>query len=178
MATTNSKARCITCGKENSTVRCDGCSHPFCYNHMESHRQELSKQLDNIEVTRDLLQQTLIEQTEEPQTHALIKQIDEWERDSIDKIRRTADNARRILLRHTTKQLKTLDIKLDQISNQLRKSRLEHDFIEPDLRQWNEKLIQLKEELNNPSYMKVIYESIPLINKVSVDISSKYLSNN
>ncbi|CAF1550279.1 unnamed protein product, partial [Adineta steineri] len=66
MATVASKARCVTCGKEKSTVRCDGCSQPFCYNHLVDHRQELNKQLDEIEVSRDLFRQTLTEQSAKP----------------------------------------------------------------------------------------------------------------
>lgn len=171
MATINGKARCTTCGKEKSTVRCDGCSHPFCYNHLENHRQELSKQLDDIEVSRDLFQQILLEQIATPQTHILIKQIDEWEHDAIDKIRRTADDARRLLLKYTAKHCITMDMNLEKLSNQLRKGRQENDFFETDLRQWDEQLKQLGEELKNPPHIQVIHESIPLVNKVSVNIT-------
>jgi chromosome segregation ATPase len=174
MAKATGKARCITCDKEKSTVRCDGCSQPFCYNHLVNHRQELSKQLDEIEVMSDLFRQTLLEHTEAPEKHACIKQIDEWERDSIEKIRETAEEARQILLKHTTRHFTQMEHSLNKLSNQFRDVRQEDDFFETDLRQWTEQLIRLREELHNPSIIKVKYESIPLVNKVSVDVLRKY----
>jgi len=174
MATTHGKARCITCEKSKSTVRCDGCSQPFCYNHLGNHRQELGKQLDEIEVTRDLLRQTLIEVVAAPQKHAFIKQIDEWERESIEKIRQTAEEARKLLLKYTAKHFIEIEYNLNTLSNQLRESRHEDNFFETDLQQWNEQLILLKEELNNPSTIKVRHESTPLVNKVSVDVFGEY----
>ena len=95
MSTTTGKGRCITCGKEKSSVRCEGCLELFCYNHLTDHRQELSKQLDEIEIDRDLFRQTLTEQTNK---HPLIKQINKWEEDSIRIIRQTANQWKQLLI--------------------------------------------------------------------------------
>jgi hypothetical protein len=73
MASGTGKARCVTCDKEKSAVRCEGCLQAFCYDHLTDHRQELSRQFDEIEVNRDLFRQTLTEQENDPQKHALIK---------------------------------------------------------------------------------------------------------
>ena len=83
MATANSKARCVICGKEKATLICGGCSQDFCYKHLGDHRQELSKELDDIEVTRDLFRQTFNEQISDPEKHSIIKQINTWERFSL-----------------------------------------------------------------------------------------------
>ena len=72
MAIATGKARCNMCSKEKSTVRCEGYLQIFCFNHLISHRQELSKQLDEIEVNRDLFRQTLNEQINDGQKHFLI----------------------------------------------------------------------------------------------------------
>jgi len=85
---------CVRCDKEKAILRCGRCSQDFCYNHFVNHRQELNEQMEEIEVIR----QTLTEQSAEPRKHALIKQVDKWERDSINKIRQTADKARQLLL--------------------------------------------------------------------------------
>ncbi len=76
-----------TCGKEKATLKCGECLQDFCYNHSTEHRNELSKQFEDIETTRELLRQTLTEPIMKPQTHVLIQQIDQWERNSIMKIR-------------------------------------------------------------------------------------------
>jgi hypothetical protein len=62
-AATPSRSRCVTCGKDNKVTLC---LQEFCYNHLTEHRQELSKQLNEIEVARDLFRQTLTQQTAEP----------------------------------------------------------------------------------------------------------------
>jgi hypothetical protein len=94
MSTADSKTLCTTCGKAKTIFKCGGCQQDFCYNHSTDHRQELSQQLDSIEVSRDLFRQRLTEQTHKPQ------HIDKWERDSIEKIRRVAEEARQELLKY------------------------------------------------------------------------------
>ncbi|CAF4214557.1 unnamed protein product [Adineta steineri] len=172
MTTITAKPQCITCGKEKSTVRCDGCSQPFCYNHLIEHRQELSKQLDEIEVSRDLFRQTLTEQSTKPENQTLVKQIDEWEQDSIDKIRQTASEARKLLLKHTSKYLTEIETKLNILTKQLRESRAENDFIEADLQRWNRQLTQMYNELDKPSTIRIQHSSTPLINTIHASVSS------
>ncbi|CAF4194042.1 unnamed protein product, partial [Adineta steineri] len=171
MATVASKAQCVTCGKEKSTVRCDGCSQPFCYNHLVDHRQELDKQLDEIEVSRDLFRQTLTEQSAKPENLTLIKQIDEWEQDSIDKIRQTANEARQTILQHSTKYLTDLETKLNTLTKELRESRAENDFVEADLQRWNTQLTEMNNELDKPSTISIQHGSTPLISTIHVNAS-------
>ena len=151
MATALGKNRCITCGKDKATMRCGGWLQEFCLKHMPDHRQELSKQLDEVEVTRDVFRQTLTEKTTDPQKHILIQQINNWERDSIKAVRRTAEETRQKILQQFTKQIKQIEIRLDKLNNQLRESREEDDFYETDLRHWNTELTQLAQELSKPS---------------------------
>ena len=46
----SSRSRCTLCGKENATTRCVGYSQEFCFKYDVEHRQESSKQLDQIEL--------------------------------------------------------------------------------------------------------------------------------
>ena len=105
MATTNGKTRCVICDKEKATLRCGGCLQEFCYKHLGDHRQNLNKQLDEIEVNRDLLRQTINEQTANPKINSLIEQIDKWEEDSIRKIQQTLPryNTFHTLISHRTR---------------------------------------------------------------------------
>jgi len=172
MATTTSKSRCATCGKENAILKCGGCSQDFCYNHFGNHRQQLNSQLEEVEINRDLFRQTLSEQTSNPQKHLLIQQIDRWERDSISQIQQTAEEARQIIFQHTTGHMKQVEVKLDQLTSELRKSREENDFVETDLRAWIERLTQLTNELNRPSNISLRYDSKPFVSKIYVDITT------
>jgi len=172
MATTNGKARCVTCTKEKGAVRCEGCHQIFCRTHLTEHCQQLSQQLDELEVNRDLFRQTLNEQINDPQKHFLIKQINKWEYDSIEKIQQTAKECRQILLEHTTEHFNTIEINLTKLTDQLRKIRQENDFNEIDIERLQKKLTQLSEQLNNPSNVSIQQDSKSFINKISVVISS------
>jgi hypothetical protein len=173
MATATSKTRCVICGKERATLRCGGCLEEFCTKHLEEHQQELNKQLDKIEVNRDLFRQSLTEQIEKPSNHTLIQQIDQWEHDSIKKIQQTADEARQILLRNTREYIHPVEIKLNKLTNELRQCREENDFNEINLRQFQEELKQLTKELNKPSHISIREDSKPFISKISIDVSGK-----
>jgi hypothetical protein len=86
MTTVPGRTRCIKCGKERATLQCRGYLRDFCYNDFENHRQELSEQLDEVEVNRDHFQQSLSDQTAQPQKRLLIQQINKWEQNSIQTI--------------------------------------------------------------------------------------------
>ena len=172
MATVAGRNRCVKCGKDKATLRCGGCLQEFCFNHSTDHRQELSKQLDEIEVSRDLFRQTLTEQTADRQKHALIQQIDEWERHSIRTIQQTAEETRKKLLKHVAEKTVEIESELDTLTKQLQQSREENDFFETDLKDWSEDLTRLTKELAKPSNISVRQDTTALIYKINVDITS------
>lgn len=170
MAKGNDKTRCVTCGKEKAAFKCRGCLQDFCYNHTIDHHEELRRQLEEIEVDRDLFQQALTEQTVNPQKHPLILQIDKWERDSINKIRQSAAEARETLLQYPNGHMKHIEVKLNRLTDQLRQSREEDDFFETDLCRWKEELTRLAEELAKPLNINLRHHTIPLVTKIFVDV--------
>ncbi|CAF0842481.1 unnamed protein product [Rotaria sordida] len=172
MSQASGRTICITCGKEKATFRCGGCSQEFCFNHLGDHKQELSKQFDEVELNRDLFRQTLTDQTDKPQKHPLIQQIDTWERDSINKIRQKAEEARQVVLTHINESIRQIESRLNQLTDQLRQSREENDFFETDLQRWNDDLTQLKEELTKPSNINLRQDATPLITRISIDVTS------
>jgi hypothetical protein len=173
MATATGKGRCITCGKEKRAVRCEGCSQLFCFDHLPDHRLELSAQLDDIEVHRDIFRQTLNEQTTNPKKHSLIKQIDQWEEDSIRKIQQTAKECRKQILRHSSEHIKNTEMNLVRLTDQMRQTRQENDFNEIDLHEFRQKLTQLVEELDKPKNISIQQNSSSLVDKICVVISSR-----
>jgi hypothetical protein len=173
MATGISKVHCVKCGKQRSTSKCAGCSQDFCYNHLTDHRQELSEQLDEIEMNRDLFRQTLNEQTNNPEQHLLIKEIDHWEIHSIKIIKQTANECRDLLFEHTTKPINQIEINLAKLTNEMRDIRKENDFNEIDLDQLKYKLTQLGKELEKPANVSLQEKSASLINKICIVVSSR-----
>ena len=177
MATVTGKTRCITCGKDKATSKCSGCLQDYCLNHLIEHRKQLSKQLDEIEVTRDSFQQTIIEQKTGSQKHPLIQQINQWEQDSVEKIRQTAEEARKTILSGINMNSAEIEEKLNVLTDQLKSSRIEDDITENDLQIWKEELQQLTEQLTKPSNIVLQDSETPLITGLIAETISKIHQN-
>ena len=168
MAEATGKGRCVICEKEKSAVRCEGCLQIFCRVHLNDHSQQLNKELDEIEMNRDLFRQTLNEQTNNPQKHPLIQRIDQWEVNSIKTIQRTAKECKEKLLQHTDEHFQQVEINLNKLTNQLRETRQENDFNEMDLKKLKKKLRELEAQLDQMPNVSIQEESTSFIRKISV----------
>lgn len=169
MAAASGRNQCFTCRKERTAYKCEGCSKFFCFNHLHEHRQQLSKELDEIVINCDLTRQTILEQKNEPQKHPLIREINQWEENAIQKIRQTAEEARRSILKGATMYHKQIEEKLNRLTDELRINRQEDDLTETDLLKWQGELAQLTEKLTKPSNVNVRYSSTPLISDIVVN---------
>ena len=175
MQTDFSKNQCASCGKGKAVTKCEGCLQSFCYNHFLDHREELSKQLDEVENNRDILRQKLIEQETEPQKYAstLIQQVDKWECNSIKIIQRTAEEARQIILKHTEEQTIQVESQLNQLTDQLRQYRQRNDFLESDLQKWKQELIKLSSQSTTLSNITIREDLTSPVTTIQVHIGGK-----
>ena len=173
MATANGKTQCSICGKETSTFNCGGCSQNFCRNDLTIHFQKLSQDLDEIENDYDQFRQKLNEQKDNPKKCQLIQQIDQWEDESINKIKQIANECRDRLINYTNKFVIKIENKLNDITKELKRIRQENEFNEIDLDQSKQKLNKLKEELDKSSNISIEQQSSTFINKIFL-INSKY----
>jgi hypothetical protein len=176
MATANGKAQCFICNKEKNTYICRGCSKEFCFSHLTEHRQTLNKQFDEIENDRNLFRQLLSEQKEDRKIRPLIQEIDQWEEDSIKKIKQTTKECKEILFEHTNKYIIEMEIKLTKLTEELKEIREEDEFNEIDLNQIKTKLTKLTKEFEQPADIYIRQDSSSFINKISVIVSSSKLS--
>ena len=172
MATSTVKrSLCKACNKAPSVFFCQGCQQDFCTSHAKEHRQELSKQLDTIILGHDQLKQNIAEFNAKSNQHPLMKEIDQWEMESIDKIRKAADDARKAL--STTADGCSTKIKeeLQHLTQELTTAQSEDNFIEIDLQEWTEKLKKLVMDLNTPTTIKIEQEknNTPFIEKIIVN---------
>ncbi|CAF1514243.1 unnamed protein product, partial [Adineta steineri] len=155
--------------KEKGGVRCEGCSRIFCINDFTNHRQELNQQLDEVTVTRDLSQQILINKKAEPQNNPWIEQINGWETKSINIIKEAAEQARQIIFKHSTTLYTQIEDKLNQLTDQLRQAQQENEFFETDINLWKRELTELKNELTQPSTVRIQHGSEPLVTNIIID---------
>ncbi|CAF3444428.1 unnamed protein product [Rotaria socialis] len=155
-STSSNKSRCATCGKNIGTFTCRGCSQDFCLSHAQEHRQLLGKQMDeDVILMHDQFQQCLNEQVKQPSLHPLMKEINEWEKQSIEKIQLAAQDARQKVLNIISKHTDNVIIALTSIKEQLSRARDDDDFFESDINEWKENLEKLKTDLNTPKAITI-----------------------
>jgi hypothetical protein len=167
-STEETKVLCVVCNKAKGIYKCEGCSRIFCPKHSIDHRNELNVQLEEVAVTHDLVQQTLTQQEEDPQKQPLIQKINQWEYQSIEKIRQTAEKARNEILKGPTQHTGQVKQKLQILSKELRQGREDNDFSEIDLRQWTQKLEELRKELVNPATISIQEDYTSLVTNIRI----------
>lgn len=172
-ATTIGKTFCVKCKRPKHTVRCEGCSQDLCFNHIIEHRNDLIEQLNRTEDQLKEFKNEMDEQRAEPHKHELMKRIDQWEHESIEKVRQMANETRQDLSVCVIKVIADLDTKWKQLIEQLNQYRHEEDFIDTDIQFLKEELERLKEMLKNPPDLKLNNESTSLINKIRLTMKRK-----
>ncbi|CAF4012359.1 unnamed protein product, partial [Adineta steineri] len=98
MAVASNKTLCFQCNKEKITFPCKGCSKEFCFTDLAEHQQILNEELNDIINDYDQFRQRINEQKQNPQNHSLIKQINQWETNSIEIIQQKAQQCRKIVI--------------------------------------------------------------------------------
>ena len=158
---TTQSNQCRICVNDKATCRCVGCSQDFCLTHLIEHRQELSKQLDQIEQERVLFQRNL-----------LSEQVDQWEKESIEKIKQTAQEIRQLLSAHMNENI--VRTKLDELTQQIKNTREQDNIIESDLQKWREELQQITQQWKKLSNIVIQQTETTLVKKIQVQFSGKY----
>ncbi|CAF4161746.1 unnamed protein product [Adineta steineri] len=168
----NNKTLCFTCKKEKITYPCEGCSQRFCFTDLADHKQLLNDELNRIINNYDEFKQTIHEQKQNPHHHSLIKQINQWETTSIEKIQQKAQKCRKIVISSLQTCINDIELKFHDLSKQIKQIHKEDEFNEINLNHLTSQLRKITEEFNNPSNMYIQQDSQSFINEISV-ISSK-----
>ncbi|UJR32368.1 hypothetical protein I4U23_019830 [Adineta vaga] len=153
------KNGCTTCGKMVGIFACRGCSENFCLSHTTDHREHLQNSMNEIIYNYEQLKRNLKGQTVEQYQISLIKQIDLWKQESIDKIHRLAEKIRQeleITVRHRTDDLQE---KLDQLQQQFDKAQRDGGFYENDLKEWTNILNRLQQTYVDNQTLKIKEDS-------------------
>jgi capsule polysaccharide export protein KpsE/RkpR len=143
------KPSCIACGKEVAILKCESCWKTGI-------NLELVGQ-DKVKV----------------QQHKLIQEVDDWECNAINRIRETAEEARRQILKHTTDRMSLVGGKLSKLSDQLQQHQQAGNFDPKTVSQCQAELAQLSQQMANPSSVTVRHVSTPLVTNIIVDIPGK-----
>ncbi|CAF2676313.1 unnamed protein product [Rotaria sp. Silwood2] len=176
MAFSSSKRTCSTgdgC-KQAAITTCDGCSQAFCSKHFTDHRNLLNDEMNKIITEHDVLKNSLTQQIKNPTYHPLIKQVNDWETQSIFKIQQRPKELRQELSNLTKNETNDFSQKLQYLATEINECREHGDFLELDLCRWKETLENLK--LNIFSSSVITIKSVnknPLIQNPAVNIMKK-----
>jgi hypothetical protein len=176
MASSSTRKQCANGNgcKHMAAALCEGCSQALCTKHFIDHRHFLGEEMNVIISEHDQFQHTLNQKTTNLESHPLITQIDEWEKESIVKIRRKAKELRQELLQLATVHLDELSKKLRHLSGKLKEGREEDSFVETDLRNWKKSLDNLKENLVSPSTFSISRQNRePLVQNICLNLIGK-----
>ncbi|CAF3524390.1 unnamed protein product, partial [Adineta steineri] len=169
MAVANNKTQCFTCNKEKITYSCEGCSKRFCFVDLAEHKQILNEELNHIINDFDEFKQRVNEQR---QNDSLIKQINQWETNSIEIIQQKAQEWRKFVIESSQTCIDEIEMKFNGLSEQIKQIHQENEFNEINLNYLKTELIEITEELNNSSNVSIQQDLQSFINQISI-ISSK-----
>ncbi|CAF3378729.1 unnamed protein product [Rotaria sp. Silwood1] len=171
MASSSTRKYCANANscKQTAAALCEGCSQALCTKHFIDHRRLLSEEMDVIISEYNQFQNIFNEQRTNFDLHPIIKKINEWEKESIDKIQQKAQELRQELLQQTTIHFEELSKKLQHLSEQLKEGREHDSFVETDLCDWKKVLGDLTVNLISPSTFCISEDDgIPLVQNVFV----------
>jgi hypothetical protein len=154
---------------QTAVTKCKGCSKSFCVTHYNSHRRLLGEEITEIIGEQHQFQDVLSQQVNNPELHPLIKQIDEWEKESIEKIQQRAKELRQQLRELITTYTEQMYQKSQELSKQLIHYKIREDFFETDLHRWKQILNDLKANITSPSTIAINqYVNTPLVQDIYV----------
>ncbi|CAF3584807.1 unnamed protein product [Adineta steineri] len=175
MAMAYNKTLCFTCDKEKITYSCEGCSKRFCLIHLTEHQQILNEELNHIINDYDQFKQRINEEKQNKQNFSLIKQIDQWEKHSIEKIQQKAQDCREIVIRYSHTFFNDIEKTFNDLSEQIKQIHKENEFNEINLNYLRSQLIEITEELTNPSSISIQQDSQSFINEISISSTKNIL---
>ncbi|CAF0862143.1 unnamed protein product [Adineta steineri] len=172
MAMANNKTTCFTCNTEKITYSCEGCSKRFCLMHLIEHQQILNDELNHITNEYNEFKQTINEQKQNSQIDLLVKQIDQWETNSIEIIQQKAQECRKTAMEYLPTFFSDIEMKFNNLNEQIKEIHQENECNEINLNYLRNELIEITQELNNPPNISIKEDSQSFINEISI-ISSK-----
>ena len=172
MATLTSESTCFSCHKTREIYICKACSKQFCFDCLSKHRTNIQEQFDLLQNDHDQIRQQINELKVNSTKHSSIEIIDQWEQESINKIKQNADLCRSQWMNYLTRYFSRMEQRLNHLAEQIKQVQRENQFNETDLNSFKQRLTKLEEELNQPTSVAIKQQSTAFINKISLRFPS------
>jgi len=122
----------------------------------------MANQLDGFVENRNELQEKINKATQEKDIRSpLLVEIDDWQRTTIEKVEKVAEQARRQVLKLLNSKKVNIKSQFENFSQELIQLRETEDFVEYDLKRLEQTVHQLKQELkrlSEPSEIELCME--------------------
>lgn len=140
------RRHCVICRQTGGILICNGCQLTFCAKHVVKHREELTYRLESIIDNHHLIRNDIEEPINE---HIYLRKIDQWEKDSIKKIKKAAETARAELRQIIDRSKRRLTKIARDIAFDLNAAWKTDDFAEHDLTKWTKQLNELQADIKS-----------------------------
>ncbi|CAF1559353.1 unnamed protein product [Adineta ricciae] len=172
MAMANNKKQCFVCNKDKIIYPCRGCSKEFCFEDLTKHLRNLNEDFNTIVNDYDQFREQI---NQKQPVSSSMKQIDQWEKKSIELIQQTAQRYRNILIEKERKGLDKLRRKFDEITEKMKKVQKENEFNEMDLNYFKDQLMEMKKHSESQMEMNSNENSQIFIEKLSKRVTQKLI---
>jgi hypothetical protein len=129
---------------------------------------EYRQEFDQIENDYDRFRWILHEQKNNGKQYLWLQKIDQWENDSIEKIKQTAEKCRNKLINYTKKVFSELENQQNHLVTEFKRIRQENEFHRIDLNKLKNKFNKLKQEFNQLTKISIEEQSTLFISKIFV----------
>lgn len=164
----NAKNQCYSCRKQTRTFLCEGCSQNFCFDDLTKHLEDLHVELEKIENDHDEFRQTLNDEKANIRQCSSIRQIDEWEKDSINKIKQQAKACREEVIQFKNKHLSQFENRLNNLVKKMKDLRPKNQFNELDLNLLRGRFKRITEDFQKPKNIFIEQDFSTFVGRISV----------
>ena len=168
MATATKATKCAVCNSSKFIFPCQGCSKTFCLDHLAKHRTDLSEELDRLHNDQETLELDLNENRNDLKKHAVILHIDQWEQDSIEKIKQTAEHCRQQWAIYSSGFFLEIESRLNELAKEIKKARDGNAFNEIHLNQLKQNVEKIQKEMNQPTNVYIEEQPTVFLDKISL----------
>ena len=102
------------------TYICQGCSKQFCFDQLTEHRTNIRQQFDHLQNDHDQLREQINDLKNDPTKHPFLREINQWEEDSLKKIKLEAKQCRIAWISYSKTFFRQLDKKLNHLAQQVK----------------------------------------------------------
>ncbi len=138
----------------------------FCFNYLTHHREMINQEFTQIEHQLNSFRQKLDDQKENPNHYSLIRQINQWENESINKIKQTAQQCRDEINKYLIK----IENKFNELTQKTKEIGKQNKINEINSKQIQEKFNKLNKEFEKPKNVSIEQKSSTFIHQIFVRI--------